>query len=279
MTGCVGPRLLGDGTSVSVGSPAQGLLRRAARLPFDGDGYSVSAEWRRRGASYGADELLDLIVRVGRRVSREFPGAILGVADLSGRSGGALPLHGSHMSGRDVDVHPYSMDGQGRVLLPPQSVMVRFGANGWAQLPAVIAGERLLTAEPRRFDDARNWALVRAFLSDPYVDVQWIFIGSELAQRLLRFASARHEPEPLIAYASQVLRQPNDAQSHDDHFHVRIFCSPDDRVLGCEDRGPSRWLKKQLKYGSPFGRVSAVGESLNARITTRVFAWPGCFSL
>jgi hypothetical protein len=29
---------------------------------------------------------------------------------------------------------------------------------------------------------------------------------------------------------------------------VRIFCDPADRMYGCVDAGPQRWMKKQLKY-------------------------------
>jgi penicillin-insensitive murein endopeptidase len=44
------------------------------------------------------------------------------------------------------------------------------------------------------------------------------------------------------------MHQPSDAQTHMDHWHLRIFCSPSDRAQGCNDRGPARWLKKDLKY-------------------------------
>ena len=31
-------------------------------------------------------------------------------------------------------------------------------------------------------------------------------------------------------------------------MHVRVFCAPDDRALGCSDRGPYRWFRKNYKY-------------------------------
>ena len=31
-------------------------------------------------------------------------------------------------------------------------------------------------------------------------------------------------------------------------MHVRLYCDPGDRRLGCADRGPVRWWKKMWKY-------------------------------
>jgi penicillin-insensitive murein endopeptidase len=48
------------------------------------------------------------------------------------------------------------------------------------------------------------------------------------------------------------MRQPPDAPPHDNHFHVRVYCSRADRFHGCEDRGPVwRHEKKTFKYGGP----------------------------
>jgi penicillin-insensitive murein DD-endopeptidase len=44
------------------------------------------------------------------------------------------------------------------------------------------------------------------------------------------------------------MHQPSDSQSHMDHYHIRIYCSLADRRMGCIDRGPERWFKKDLKY-------------------------------
>ena len=41
-------------------------------------------------------------------------------------------------------------------------------------------------------------------------------------------------------------------------MHVRFYCDPGDRRLGCADRGPVRWWKKMWKYmQAPFGRGGA----------------------
>lgn len=237
---CVGPTLLGDGTSVSLGTHSLGTLRSPAMLPPQGDAYRIPSEWRGRHRNFGTDELVELVVRVARRVRIESGGGVLGVADLSAARGGATDEHSSHQSGRDLDLMPYSRDKRGEPAAPPENKMVSFDSKG-----------RAVGVPERRFDDARNWLLVRALVTDSRVDVQWIFVGAALKARLLAHAERVGESTSLRAHAAALLHQPTDAQKHDDHLHVRIYCSPRDRALGCWDRGPGRWQKKFLKPYPP----------------------------
>ena len=99
---------------------------------------------------------------------------------------------------------------------------------------------------------------MRALLSDTEVEVQWIFIHRALAATLLREATRAGDDPALVARASFIMKQPSDAEIHDDHMHVRFYCASADRRLGCVDKGPVRWWKKMWKYmGVPFGRPIA----------------------
>ena len=114
-----------------------------------------------------------------------------------------------------------------------------------------------------RFDTRRNWAFVRALLSDPGVEVQWIFMQRGLAASLLAEAAAAGEDPALTARAAFIMHEPSDSEPHDDHMHVRLYCTAVDRHYGCADRGPIRWWKKMWKYmQAPFGRppLDAIGE-------------------
>jgi penicillin-insensitive murein endopeptidase len=269
-TGCVGPGMLTDGTTVSVGTHSRGALRHGVRLPVRGEGYVVPQRWQERQRNYGTEELVSLIVRSARHVGRRHRGGLLGVADLSPLGGGATPEHRSHHSGRDVDLIFYSTDLRGKPLAPTE--MINFDGQGLSLLPepeqqaagaarpdAGTAAEgppapaapasQPAAAEPRRkLDLARNWALIKVLVTDPQVPVQWIFVGRPIIRLLLRYAKKKQEPAYILQRAEQVLHQPSDAQSHMDHMHVRIFCSLADRRLGCIDRGPPRWFKKDIKY-------------------------------
>ena len=76
------------GTSVSFGRTNGGEVIDPARVPDDGDGFWTPPTWRARGARYGVDELVDLIAADGRKVSAQFPGSRVAIADLSKLSGG-----------------------------------------------------------------------------------------------------------------------------------------------------------------------------------------------
>jgi penicillin-insensitive murein endopeptidase len=255
---CYGPALLTDGTSVSYGSASQGALRHGAELPLEGDGYEVAPSWRRRHANYGTDELVDALVRVGRRLAREFPGSEMVLGDLSYLGGRDSPRHHSHRNGRDVDVFYFAVDDQGKPL-PPIDAMVPFAPDGRSR--AWKQDGTWHTAHGRHFDEARNWGQVRAFLTDPGVEVQWIFAHRELIRRMLGWAADHGEDPALVARAAAVMMQPLHALPHDDHMHVRIYCDPTDRPFGCVDLGPERWMKKQLKYTGARALASLDGDT------------------
>ncbi len=148
--------------------------------------------------------------------------------------GGRHSRHRSHRSGRDVDLLYYLTGAAGLPVEPRGRVAFsRFGVA-----PDLETGELVV------FDDARNWHLVRTLLSDPRLEVQWIFCSRGVKSRLLRHALASEPDRTLLLRASYVLAQPMNAAPHDDHFHVRVLCSPDERALGCRDTAPIwPWLR------------------------------------
>ena len=253
--GCAALGGVDDGTSLSDGWGHNGRLVNAAELPVRGDGYVIPDTWASRGLNYGTDELVGLIVRAARRVRLEQPRAVLHVADLSPRRGGGSAWHRSHQTGRDADLHFFALDPAGHPAAPP-TVMLPFDADGVSQ-PSPDGRMPV-----RSFDVASNWLLVRALLEDPEVDVQFLFVSTPLRQKLIDHALALGEPVELVARASAVLVQPGDSLPHDDHLHLRIYCPASDRALGCFDRGPQRWYKKDWKYVVARPRATAVVEPM-----------------
>ena len=232
-----------DGTSISVGTHARGALIHGVELPVEGDGYRVPPAWQVRGRQYGTEEVVRWLTGAFRQVAQRWPGSVASLGDISRQGGGQSLEHKSHGSGRDVDIFFYAVDLSGRPYVPSHA-MLKFAADGSAKAwSPPVRGERISDPLPVvRFDVQRNWALVRAMLTDPTVDVQWIFIHHALAELLLREGPAPDEDPALIAKAAALFHQPSDAQAHDDHMHVRVHCAPDDRMLGCVDRGPGRNL-------------------------------------
>jgi murein endopeptidase/HEAT repeat protein len=215
--------------TLSLGTASAGELRNAREVPRDGDNlYVLRSHWPRE-AHYGTDELADLLERVGVRVAAEFPGSRLPLADLSLRHGGEIRNHASHEGGRDVDILFFLSDPQGA---PVET-------TGFVIFPG-----RDLEVNGRVFDVARNWAVVRALLEESD-EIQWVFVSRGLREVLLEHAALIAEPEHIVARARDVLWQPSDSSPHDDHFHVRLFCSRDDRLEGCLNYGPEwTWAER-----------------------------------
>jgi penicillin-insensitive murein endopeptidase len=249
---CAGPNLWTDLGSVSTGRTNRGRIRSPARMPRRGPGFNMGVRWRDRGLHYGTDELVAAVQRAAAKVKARDGRAVLGVADFSRHRGGSSPWHSSHHAGRDVDILFYTTNEKGRPMKPAEQGMIHFDDDGKPYLPP----PRTLPYadqdwESRRFDSKRNWWLIEALLTDPTVRVQWIFVSNGLRNRLLGYAKRAKRPGWLVQYARTVLRQPGKAP-HDDHFHVRVYCTRSDRFHGCADTGPV-WQheKKTFKYHGP----------------------------
>ncbi len=271
---CAAVGLFTDGTSVSLGSYNHGRLRHGARLPQKGEGYLCPPLWQERKNNYATDELIKALRHAAARVRREYPGALLGIGDLSSRGGGRSIFHHSHENGRDADLIYYAVDEHGRAVAPVSAMPRYLIAEGQAKAPSPSQhGASFSDFSPRWFDLRRNWALVRALLEEPSIEIQYLFIHNRLRDRLLAYAQSQGESADLIDRARELMRQPRDSLPHDDHLHVRIFCAPGDRALGCVDRGPLWWLKKHYKYMLPRSAERALDEVVD-RLTAVIAALP-----
>ena len=244
---------LSDGTSISVGKPSSGYLLGGVRLADRGDGFVTREIWRTRNNRFGTDELIDLVTAVAHRMATEVRDVKLVVADLSGRGGGErAAFHRSHQTGRDVDLLYYMRDAAGQPFEP--DAMHVFDATARA-----VGGSGITIDVPR------TWALVKELITAPEAPVQWIFMYEPIAQQLLAHAQQLGEPEALRARARLTLKQPGDSARHDDHMHVRVYCSPADQRYGCVDLGPMELLAERAAEPSP---VTVLVAALSRRPST-----------
>jgi penicillin-insensitive murein endopeptidase len=217
--------------ATSYGFPSDGVLMHGVALEQRGPGFVRAKPGE--DTRWGTATLVQLLERVSARVAQTLPGGEpLYVGDIGAKHGGQHDLHGSHRTGRDVDVLFFLSDARGRSVrgsgfyaFDRRGVSVRSDAKGSAR-------------ELAYFDVARNWALVRELVLDEQALVQWIFCADGIKAMLLAHG-AEHEPNPqALVRASYVLHQPSRGRIHDDHFHIRIGCSAQDRMTGCGDPGP-----------------------------------------
>ncbi|MBM4346366.1 MAG: penicillin-insensitive murein endopeptidase, partial [Deltaproteobacteria bacterium] len=219
--------------SASIGTAQNGRLQDGVSLQ-DGQHLRLVGHVRKNAIHYGTWELVQLLARGASDVARDHPGSMLRIGNLSRQQGGDIGPSVSHNSGRDADVLFYAVDRLGQDGEP--APFCRFDANGVSDWPAEDAGRY-------EFDTARNWLLVRSWLGNVDVVVQWIFVAAPLRNLLLDHALRIGEPATLRARAARVLAQPRDSSPHADHFHVRIACPASDRPA-CLDGGVATGLAR-----------------------------------
>jgi penicillin-insensitive murein endopeptidase len=218
----------------SIGSPTEGHLLGGAHL--DATAYvRVFPADAAGDVRWGLEPLVHMIDRAARTVRHEYPETVTWVGHLSREGGGEIDRHRSHESGRDADVGFFVRSANGKQLAASHFVPFRGdgAAVGW---PGAY------------FDDAKNWSLVAAMVSDPDAHVTHVFVASPLRARLLAYAEHAGAPAALRIRAAELMQQPHGALPHDDHFHVRIACPP--------------WMTGCIENPAPRGRP---GSRANAR--------------
>lgn len=217
-------------TSTSVGSVTNGRLMGGVGLPDEVAGLRFN-ERRKSEARYGTVEVIGAMVQAAQHVRSKLPDSELIVNDVSLLEGGSIAHHGSHRAGRDADILFYLRDDAGR---PIRSVGAPIDPDGigfdYQDLSVLEDDVRV------HFDAERTWLLVASLLESRAASVQRIFVAEHLRTMLLREAERVGAGAETIARFADVTCQPS--YPHDDHLHVRWFCSAEDIAQGCEDLPP-----------------------------------------
>lgn len=231
---------LAAGPSTSIGSPNEGRLEGGVPLPWRGEGFVLNERRINPDSFFGTTEMIGAIERGAAIVARELPGGTLVVNDIGFRRGGDIPHHGSHRSGRDADILFYLTDPQGH---PVQSRGVVIEPDGTGMDFKDLADPA--DDEPVKLDAARTWRFVRALVEDPEALVQRLFVAEHVRTMLLAEAARVRAPRFAIERAGDAMCQPS--PPHDDHIHLRLFCTAEDMRAGCLDGNPMYpWRRREL---------------------------------
>lgn len=189
----------------SIGSPCDGSLTDGIRLVPDGQSFGV---YSTSGRTWGHPLLVSALRDALQDVSK--PRSKIIVNELSAQSGGDVPGHGYHESGRDVDIgFPQTVEG-----VPAAPMYVAFDGDGVSR------------SDPRRaIDFPRLAALIIGI--DERARIREIVLGEGLTKRLLEELPARHRVR-----ATFTLPKPG-ARPHDNHIHIQISCPANERR--CEE--------------------------------------------
>jgi penicillin-insensitive murein endopeptidase len=227
---CAAILALPSSHSTSRGSCGHGEIAGGLALPDRGPGFLHNPK-RPYEARFGSVEMVQMIIKAAAVVERELPGNVLVVNDIGLEHGGTIRQHGSHQAGRDADILFYTLDEHGA---PLQSVGVPIDPKGdGVDFKDLSVPE---DDQPVRLDAPRTWRFVQAMLEGDGDKVQRIFLVEHVRGMLLAQAERARAPAAIVQRFSELTCQPS--TPHDDHMHVRLFCSPDDIASGCLDKPP-----------------------------------------
>ncbi len=182
------------------GAYNRGCLAGGLLLPLDGEGYQVMRLSRAR--YFGHPDLVRFVETLAADLRRDgYPGLLIG--DLAQARGGPMPSgHRSHQIGLDVDIWflpapPRRLTDDERETLPATSIVAADGTSVTADWGAPqIAALQRAAAAPEVERIFVNPAIKRALCATVLTDRAWL---------------GKIRPW----------------WGHDDHFHVRLACPPD----------------------------------------------------
>lgn len=227
-------------SSTSIGSSDNGRLEGGVRLPDSGLGFlhNHSAEG---DASYGTVETVQALVRAAAVFIRRCPGENAVINDLSGPQGGSVAHHWSHQVGRDVDILFFYRDTRNKPI-KPLGVPIDPQGEGW-DFKDLARGDDDLKV---RMDLQRSWCFIQALIESAGPLIQRLFVAEHLRTMLLQQAEKSGAPSEIRERFGEITCQPS--TPHDDHLHVRFFCTAEDVRGGCQDMYPIYpWREQALR--------------------------------
>jgi len=217
--------------STSLGSPNYGSLTGALEIPESGPGLRHNPIRPNAASGFGTIELVQALMHASARVHEQLPNSTLYVNDIGFEVGGKIPHHGSHQNGRDVDVLFYLLDEMGDPVRPV-GVPIDPKGLGWDFKDLAIVEDDV----PLHLDVVRTWKFLQALVEDPRHHVQRIFVAEHVRKLLLDHAEQIDAPQSARERVGDLTCQPE--LPHDDHLHIRFFCSAEDIRAGCLDTPP-----------------------------------------
>jgi len=220
--------------SMSVGTPSAGMLLNGRNAQAS-ELYAPVAP----GTAWGTEETLGYLDAALEKVHAAIPGTpALPLGDISAERGGPISPHVSHQAGRDLDIGYFYRGEQ------------RWYRRGNAQ----------------NLDLPRNWAFVRALVTE--TDVDLIFIDRSIQALLKDYALSIGEErswvEGLFGGSGQraIIRH---ARGHATHIHVRFF-NPVAQETGRRSYGAlvargivppvQSYLSHRVKKNETLGKIS-----------------------
>jgi len=187
----------------SIGKPGDGELHCGVRLA-SGDGFHVQDPRE----AWGTPLTLEVFIQAVAETRRAFPDAPdLLVGDISSKYGGKLDGHSSHQSGRDMDVGFYHEDGK--------------------------AHQVFFEGDAATIDLPKTWFFLETLLESG--KVEYVFLDYDLQRVFYDYLAPAYPPYKLHKWFQYPRPKSERAgivrysPGHGNHFHIRIYCPPEDK--------------------------------------------------
>jgi penicillin-insensitive murein endopeptidase len=247
--------------SSSIGTPVEGRIEGGVPLPLHGPGFRFNPA-KRPERRHGTVELVQALVRASAVVHEELPGNPVTISDISMPDGGDIVGHASHRSGRDVDVYFYLLTADEQPF-PAKAIPLEPDGTGHEYGDLAIAEDDVEV----RLDVPRTWKFMEALVSDPDARINHILVAEHIRTLLLKHAEKIGAPEAARTRFGHLTCQPR--FPHDDHVHIRFFCSADDIEAGCEDTRPIYpWHQAHLDDAGVQVRIAGKRKSAGPKLTS-----------
>lgn len=228
--------------STSIGAPNEGRVEGAIPFPLRAPGLRLNPRRFNEDGHFGTVEMIQSLIKAAAAVERAFPGGPpLVINDLGFKQGGPIPHHGSHQSGRDVDALFYMLDAEGAPQMS-KCVSLNLEGEGWDYLDQADPADDQFF----KLDAKRSWRFLQALAEEEGTTVQRVFVAEHIRTLLLAEADRVKAPGEARELVEAVTCQPG--SPHDDHFHIRYFCTAEDIGAGCQDSTPMYpWRVAELR--------------------------------
>jgi penicillin-insensitive murein endopeptidase len=194
----------GQATGAAQGKEAtQGGLVNGTLLPQSGLGYVAG---RRETDRWATGIMASLIINSAPLVAEKFPATVLKIGGIAQELGGPYSPHTSHQNGLDADIQFVGTTKYQSVLDKDGNVTLLFDVEqNWFYW-------RLVTMQQLKVDGKVTSA------------VSMILVDPRIKTYLCAWAKQREATLDPLDY--EVLTKLRPTVEHDDHFHLRLRCSP-----------------------------------------------------
>jgi penicillin-insensitive murein endopeptidase len=188
----------------ATGSYTNGKIIAATPFTFNSE-HNVHATEVSRDTHWGSGLLVSFIESASNKMTKWYPDLVVAIGDVALQHGGRIGQHSSHQNGLDIDI-PY------------------IGKHGFVS----IISHGKVEAD---FDYSQTWQFFRLVESQKIMDrgvnttvLNRIFVTQQVKNGFCKWAKENNVlASPRDA---DIMRRLRPTPLHDNHFHLRLKCSP-----------------------------------------------------